>query len=302
MKSISLLSFLFLVILPDESGIGDLNFENGFLSLVILNWIEDLNFENSVQKRDSRFRENDKGGGNDKTFLVILNLIGDLYYEDGFLSLVILPDESGIGDLNFEDGMQKRDSRFRENDKVEEREKGDSRFRGNDKGGGNDKRDGSDKTFFVILNWIGDLYYANCMQKRDSRFRENDKGEERKKGDSRFHGNDKMGENDKTFFVILNLIGDLNRVNGFLFLVILPDESGIGDLNFENSVQKRDSRFRENDKVGGNDKTFLVILNSIGDLYYENGFLFLVILPDESGIEDLKCVNTKFVKTLETNV
>ncbi len=157
MKSISLLSFLFLVILPDESGIGDLNFVNGFLSLVILNWIEDLNFENSVQKRDSRFRENDK---------------------------------------------------------VEEREKGDSRFRGNDKRDGNDKEDGSDKTFFVILNWIEDLYYANCMQKRDSRF----------------HGNDKGGGNDKTFLVILNWIGDLNRVNGFLFLVILPDKSGIGDL------------------------------------------------------------------------
>ncbi len=155
--------FSFFAFLPDCSGIGELYCEDGFLSLVILNWIEDLNFADSMQERDSRFRENDKregndkmGGndkedGNDKTFFVILNSIGDLYYENGFVFLVILPDESGIGDLNFEDSMQERDSRFRgndkggENDKREERKKGDSRFHGNDKGGENDKGEGNDK-------------------------------------------------------------------------------------------------------------------------------------------------------------
>ncbi len=74
MKNISLLSTLSFVILPDESG------------------IEDLNFENSVQKRDSRFHGNDNGDGrqkrwSDKTFFVIL------------------PDESGIGDWKLFDNI-----------------------------------------------------------------------------------------------------------------------------------------------------------------------------------------------------
>ncbi len=45
-------------------------------------------------------------------------------------------------------------------------------------------------------------------------------------GNDKKDGNDKGGGNDKTLLVILNWIGDLNRVNGFVFLVSLPDESG----------------------------------------------------------------------------